>query len=46
MANWKPKKVRGDKPSDSPKNYLNPFKTPLPPIKKAKAKTTRKPKKA
>ena len=25
----RPKKVRQDKPSDSPKNYLNPFKTPL-----------------
>ena len=43
---WRPKKVRKDKPGDSDKPYLNPFKTPLPPIKKAKTKTTRKPKKA
>ena len=24
-----PKRVRGDKREDSPKDYLNPFKTPL-----------------
>ena len=24
-----PKKVRTDKPGDSPKNYQNPFRTPL-----------------
>ena len=26
---WKPIPTRKDKPSDSPKNYLNPFRTPL-----------------
>ena len=38
---WKPKKVRKDKPSDSPKNYLNPFRTELK-ASKRKRKPTKK----
>ena len=35
-----PKRVRKDKPGDSPKNYLNPFRTALKTKNKKKKKRT------